>query len=44
MQDGPEVSTNLSLVDRDSVQFGHDNAGKNIMDSVRVCCGLSVRF
>ena len=44
LQDGPEVSTNLSPVDRDSVQFGHDNAGRNIMDSVRVCCGLSVRF
>ena len=45
LQDGSEVSSNLSPVERDSVrQFGHDNAGKNIMHPVRVCCGLSVRF
>ena len=44
LQDGPDLSSNLSPVYRDSVQFGHDNAGKNIMDSARVCCGLRVRF
>ena len=44
LQDGPDLSSNLSRVDRDSVQFGHDNAGKNIMGSIRVCRGLSVRF
>ena len=44
LQDSPEVSSNLSPVERDLVQFGHDNTGKKIMHSLRVCCGLSVRF
>ena len=45
LQDSPEVSSNVSPVKMDSVQFGHNAAGKNIiMHSVRVCCGLSVRF
>ena len=35
---------NLSPVERGSVQFGHPHAGKNNMHSVRVSCGLSVRF
>ena len=31
LQDSPEVSWNVSPVERDSFQFGHDNApGKNI--------------
>ena len=28
LQDSPEVSSNLSPVERDLVQFGHDNTGK----------------
>ena len=44
LQDSPEVSSNLSPFERDLVQLGHDNTGKNIMYSVIVCCGLSVRF
>ena len=45
LQDGPVVSSNVSPVERDSVQFGHNTAGKNIMmHSVRVCWGLIVIF
>ena len=30
LQDSPEVSSNLSPVERDLVQFGHDNIGKKL--------------
>ena len=37
LQDCSEVSSNLTRVERDLVQFpGHDHAGKNIMHSVRL--------
>ena len=46
-EDSSELSSNfrnLSPVERGSVQFGHPHAGKNNMHSVRVSCGLSVKF
>ena len=43
LQDGSEASSNLSSIERDLVQLGRGNAGKNIMHYA-LCCELSGDF
>ena len=46
MEAGNEILSNLSPVERDSNQFAHDYAGKNIsyIFSKSIGCGLSIRI